>query len=105
MIFQFVLDQHLQAIEAISNPENKRGENKGWQNLCINGCCWCIYPNTWTWHRKTFLMAIDVFNYWSWYSCDRSYWTWIIKVGDNVEIVGVDTQTQRLLELKCSKKL
>jgi hypothetical protein len=29
MIFQFVLDQHLQAIEAISNPENKRGENKG----------------------------------------------------------------------------
>jgi elongation factor Tu len=29
----------------------------------------------------------------------------IIKVGENVEIVGVDTQTQQLLELKCSKKL
>jgi elongation factor Tu len=27
-----------------------------------------------------------------------------VKVGENVEIVGVgDTQTQRLLELKCSK--
>jgi translation elongation factor EF-Tu-like GTPase len=34
------------------------------------------------------------------------YWTWIIKVGDSVEIVGVgNTQTTTITELKCSKKL
>jgi elongation factor Tu len=99
----------LQAVEAItSNPSLKRGDNPWVDKIfALMDAVDDYIPTPERDTEKTFLMAIeDVFSITGRGTVatgriERG----VVKVGDNVEIVGIsETKQQQLLVLKCSKK-